>query len=524
MNIPDSVCYRAVLARDERYDGRFFTCVKTTDIYCRPICPARPPKLENCRFVPTAAAAQAAGFRPCLRCKPESSPDLDAWRGTSATVSRLPLKLIEGGDFRWRRCDDACSTPQKIGDRQLRRLFQKHIGATPISVAQTRRVLLAKQLIHQTNLSMIEVALGSGFGSVRRFNETFQRLYNRPPSELRRRAVLISSSPEISLLLPYRPPYDWEAMLGFLATRAISGMEVVVDGSYRRVIELAGVTGSIDVSHAVKVSALRVVVRFPKLNALPTIIARIRRMFDLSAEPLAIAAALSGDEVLRPFVEMRPGLRVPGGWDTFEIAVRGVLGQQLTVRAGRTFAEKIVSAIGKKVDRSVEMPGLTHVFPGPELFSAEKLSGLGMTSARVAAIVGIAAAVVRDAHLFDPRRDLAEAVARLRDLPGIGEWTAQYIAMRALGESDAFLAGDVAIQRMLEVDGKRSTAAELLLRAESWRPWRAYAMLHLWMADSQRGQNKMMKENDYALYGLNDGKHRCRCYCCCRMKRSCFCA
>src|ERR1700761_3719274 len=240
MNLEPSVCYRAVKARDARYDGRFFTCVKTTGIYCRPICPARPPHLENCRFVPSAAAAQAAGFRPCLRCRPESSPDLDAWRGTAATVSRA-LKLIEGGALDG---GDVVSLAERlqIGERQLRRLFRCHVGAAPITVAQTRRVLLAKQLIHQTDLSMIDVALASGFGSVRRFNEAFQRMYERPPSSLRRRGGTIatlseSGAPEISLLLPYRPPYDWAAMSQFFGARTIAGLEIVTGGSYYRAIE-----------------------------------------------------------------------------------------------------------------------------------------------------------------------------------------------------------------------------------------------------------------------------------------------
>src|SRR5579884_3408424 len=232
MELDPSVCHRAVLARDARYDGRFFTCVKTTGIYCRPICPARPPKLENCIFMPTAAAAQAAGFRPCLRCRPECSPEVDAWRGTAATVSRA-LKLIESGALDG---GDVASLADRlgVGQRQLRRLFRQHVGANPISVAQTRRVLLAKQLLHQTGLSMIEVALASGFGSVRRFNETFQRLYGRPPRELRRRTVTPSAAPEISLLLPYRPPYDWAAMLRFLKVRAIAGVEVVANDTYSR--------------------------------------------------------------------------------------------------------------------------------------------------------------------------------------------------------------------------------------------------------------------------------------------------
>lgn len=486
-----------MLARDARYDGRFFTCVKTTGIYCRPICPARPPKLENCIFLPTAAAAQAAGFRPCLRCRPESSPDLDAWRGTSATVSRA-LKMIEAGAL-----DDgdvgSLADRLEIGDRQLRRLFRQHVGATPISVAQTRRVLLAKQLIHQTDLSMIDVAMASGFGSVRRFNETFQQLYRRPPGELRRRTTAASGSPEISLLLPYRPPYDWTSMLRFLRARAIGGVELVEASAYRRVIQIGDAVGSIHVSHAPKDSALRVIVQIPQLNALPAIIARIRRMFDLSAEPAAIESALSCDPLLAPLVSARPGLRVPGAWDPFEVAVRAVLGQQISVKHARQLAGRIVAAIGTPLEDGMQIGGLTHAFPLPGEFRLRALTGLGMTGARAAAIAGLAAAADADPHLFDPRRDLEEAVARLRDLPGVGEWTAQYIALRALGESDAFLEGDVAIQRKFNAPGMRARGATLRLHAERWRPWRAYAMLHLWMADSTAGKTLSIKETPHAL-------------------------
>jgi AraC family transcriptional regulator, regulatory protein of adaptative response / DNA-3-methyladenine glycosylase II len=497
MEFAPAVCYRAVLARDARYDGRFFTCVKTTGIYCRPICPARPPKLENCTFVPTAAAAQEAGFRPCLRCRPESSPDLDAWRGTSATVSRA-LKVIESGAL-----DDgdvaSLADRLEIGERHLRRLFRQHVGAAPVTVAQTRRVLLAKQLIHQTDLSMIQVALASGFGSVRRFNETFQSLYHRPPSELRRR-VAASPSPEISLVLPYRPPYDWAAMLRFLEVRTIGGLEVITKGSYSRIIELENVMGSITVSHVPDQSALRVVVRFPRLNFLPVIIARIRRMFDLSADPGAINSALSSDPILAPLVSARPGLRVPGGWNGFEIAIRAVLGQQITVKAATQLATRIVSAIGTPVTGSTDIPGLTHTFPQPQRFTANILANIGMPKARAATLANIAAAISADDRLFDPRRDLAEAVARLRDLPGIGEWTAQYIAMRALGESDAFLAGDVAVQRKFSLNNRRPSASELLARAEHWRPWRAYAVLHLWMADAEIPQIQKSKIKPKEIY------------------------
>src|SRR4051794_21824220 len=395
-----AVCYRAVLARDRRYDGRFFTCVKTTGIYCRPICPARPPKLANCHFVATAAAAQEAGFRPCLRCRPESSPDLDAWRGTSATVSRA-LKLIEGGAL-----DDgdvaALADRLEIGERHLRRLFRQHVGAAPVTVAQTRRVLLAKQLIHQTDLSMIQVALASGFGSVRRFNETFQSLYRRPPGELRRRTAAGSPAPEISLLLPYRPPYDWESMLNFLRVRAIAGVEAVTKDSYSRVIDLDDVIGSITISHVPRQSALRAVVRFGRLNALPVIIARIRRMFDLSAEPRAIISVLSSDPILAPLVSKRPGLRVPGGGSGFEIAVRAMLGQQITVKAATQLATRIVRAIGAPVVEQMDIEGLTHAFPPPQRFSAKALADIGMPRARSAAIVAVAAAIAANERLFDP--------------------------------------------------------------------------------------------------------------------------
>lgn len=484
MHLDAAACHRAARARDARYDGRFFTCVKTTGIYCRPICPARHAKFENCIYLPTAAAAQEAGFRPCLRCRPESSPDLDAWRGTSATVSRA-LKLIEAGAL---DAGDVAALADRlaIGERHLRRLFHRHIGAAPVTVAQTRRVLLAKQLIHQTGLNMTQVALASGFGSVRRFNETFQHLYQRPPGELRRRAATRPSSslaPGLSLLLPYRAPYDWEAMMQFLARRAITGLEVVTPARYTRVIELGGTPGTIAVTHVPAKSSLRVVVRFPRLNALPTIITRLRRMFDLSADPGAIASVLALDPVLAPLVAARPGLRVPGGWDGFEIAVRAVLGQQVTVRVATRLVGQLVAAAGQPV-AGLDAEGLSHAFPRPERLDRRALDGVGIPLSRAAALIGLAAAARNDARLFDPRSDLSAAVMRLKELPGVGEWTAQYIAMRALGESDAFPAGDAAVRTALMNRGHRLTPGELLARASAWSPWRAYAVLHLWMAEA----------------------------------------
>ena len=342
----------------------------------------------------------------------------------------------------------------------------------PVIVAQTRRLLLARQLIAQTNLSMIQIALASGFGSVRRFNETFPSVLYKtlPPGEFRRGQTSASTGPEISLLLPYRPPYDWASMIRFLAARAITGLETVTNDSYARVIECGDAVGSIHVSHAPDQSALRVVVRIAELNALPAIIAKIRRLFDLGAEPVAIGSALSSDPMLAPFVAARPGLRVPGAWDGFEIAVRAVLGQQITLKAATQLAGRVVAALGTLVGDRVGVHGLTHVFPRPEQFTADALSRVGITKARAATIAGLASAVRTDPKLFDPRRDLADAVSRLREFPGIGEWTAQYIAMRALGESDAFLADDVGLQRRFTLDGRRSTAPALLAHAERWRP------------------------------------------------------
>ena len=486
MNLDSSVCYAALLARDSRHDGQFFTCVKTTGIYCRPVCPARPPLFKNCSFVLSAAAAQDAGFRPCLRCRPESSPGMGAWCGTSTSVQRA-LSLIEMGSLDE---GDVTALAERLGmgDRHLRRLFQQHLGATPVAVAQTRRLLLAQQLIHETSLSMTDVALASGFGSVRRFNETFQALHSKPPSALRRlqaKPGAIHPGADIELLLSYRPPYDWPSMLGFLRARAIPGVELVDEHQYQRVIRLDGRVGRIAVSHVPERGALKVRVSFPKLAALPVIIARVRRVFDLNAEPQAIATALSADARLAPLVQARPGLRLPGAWDGFEIAVRAILGQQITVAGATRLAAKLVDLLGCPLAVDTGHPALSHAFPSPDQFTEEALSSLGMPQARRSSLVSLARAVSLQPHLFERHASLEQAVEQLRVLPGIGEWTAQYIAMRALSESDAFLAADVALQRiMANGEGQRPTARALLQRAEPWRPWRAYAVMHLWASDA----------------------------------------
>jgi AraC family transcriptional regulator of adaptative response / DNA-3-methyladenine glycosylase II len=483
LDMNDDACYRAIETRDHRFDGRLFIAVTTTGIYCRPFCPAPTPRRKNVRFFPTAAAAQEAGFRPCLRCRPETSPELAFWRGSSNTVSRA-LGLIEAGAL-----DDAnvesLAERLGIGERQLRRLFQRHLGASPISIAQTRRILLAKQLIQDTRLPMAEVALAAGFGSIRRFNEIFQQLYQRPPNALRRAGVTdqaVGTTGAVMVRLGYRPPYDWEGILAFLRARAIPGIEVVSNHRYARTIAIGGANGVLTVEPADR-NCLKATVRFPDLRDLPAIIARVRRVFDLAADPVAIGGHLTLDPVLAPLVAARPGLRVPGAWDGFELAVRAILGQQITVAAATRLAGKLVACFGEAVADPADQ-GLTHVFPTPRQLAEGDLAVIGMPKARRAALSGLASAVAADRLIFGSRASLDEAVTRLRSLPGIGEWTAQYIAMRELREPDAFPAADIGLMRALaDASGVRPSPAELLLRAERWRPWRAYAALHLWASE-----------------------------------------
>jgi AraC family transcriptional regulator of adaptative response / DNA-3-methyladenine glycosylase II len=342
-------------------------------------------------------------------------------------------------------------------------------------------VLLAKQLIHETRLPMAEIAFASGFGSIRRFNETFHALFARAPGELRRASKPdISAGPhgEIGLLLRYHPPYDWPGMLEFLRRRAIPGVELVTAEGYARSVQLGGVQGTVTVEPA-SGNALRATVRFPKLSALPAIIARLRRVFDLAADPVPIAAHLAKDPALAPLVKARPGLRVPGAWDGFELAIRAVLGQQITVSAAVRLAGRLVAAHGEHL--ADPGGGLTHVFPRPENLASADLASLGMPRSRAAALSAVAAAAVTDPHLFDATCGLDDAIRRLRSIRGVGEWTAQYIALRQLREPDAFPAADIGLMRaMASQEGYRRSSSDLLDRANSWRPWRAYAAQYLW--------------------------------------------
>jgi AraC family transcriptional regulator of adaptative response / DNA-3-methyladenine glycosylase II len=467
------VCSRARLSRDARFDGKFFIGVLGSRVYCRPICPAPTAKEKNVRYFATAAAAAEAGFRPCLRCRPECSPGTPAWLGTSNTVSRA-LRLIGESGLEDGGVEQLAGR-LGMGARHLRRLFLKHLGATPSAVARTRRLHFAKKLIDETSLPMSHIATASGFGCVRRFNAAIRATYKRTPTHIRRIARQKTRLPEDQYLfrLGFRPPYDWDGLLRFLAPRAIPGSEVVEAGCYRRTISLNGEAGHFEVSLDASRVALSVRIQFGDSRALFVIIERIRRMFDLSADWQTIAARLRTDPALSWRIAASPGLRVAGCWDGFELGVRAILGQQVTVKGATTLAGRLVRAFGRPTARG---NGLTHYFPKPEVLAEEKLTSIGLPAARAETIRAFARAV-RDRQIrFEGIVEAEDFMKRLCEIPGIGKWTAQYVAMRALGEPDALPTGDLGLVRALGLERAR----ELESRSEAWRPWRAYAAMYLW--------------------------------------------
>lgn len=485
MTFDRQTCAQARLSRDARFDGRFFIGVRSTHIYCRPICPVRAAKEENVTYFTTAAAAAEAGYRPCLRCRPESSPGTPAWSGTSATVARA-LRLISEDEIAEEGLE-ALAARLGIGTRQLRRLFTQHLGASPAAVIKTRRLHFAKKLIDETNLSFREVALVAGFGSVRRFNSAFQKTYGRPPTQIRKGAKGSSGSirpvdatEKYDFRLNFRPPFHWQALLQFLAKRALPGVEVIESNSYARRIALNGDWGSLRVAPDDGSTALRVEIVFPEPRWLFQIIERVRQMFDLTADPREISAHLSNDPFLATRVKAMPGLRVPGCWDGFELAVRAILGQQISLAGASTLAGRVVQAFGTKVS---EDPSLTHLFPPAEQLVKADLARIGLPSARAETVRFLARNVATGRITFDSVQDIAEFRSRLMEIPGIGDWTAQYIAMRALGDPDAFPASDLHLVRSMALTSAREAAR----RAERWRPWRAYAAMYIWQtAGGQR--------------------------------------
>jgi len=476
MDLDREACYRAVKARDRRFDGRFLTGVLSTGIFCRPICPARTPRFENCVFFPTAAAAYSAGFRSCLRCRPEINPGVPAWSGTVATVNRALRLIAEEGPEATNL--EALASRLGVGSRHLRRLFRRHVGASPVEVVQVQRVFLAKGLITDSGLPLTQIALGAGFGSVRRFNAVMQRTFGRPPRDLRRSAG--STASRLTLRLPYRPPYDWSGVLAFLARRAIPGVESVENGIYRRTISLEGTQGIVEI-RATTEAFLLVTITVDRLPALAAISARLRHLFDLDADPQPIAAHLGRDPALASRLAVHPGLRVPGAWDPFELAVRAMIGQQVSVSAASTLAGRLAATFGERLSTPTSGHDLRVLFPEAKTLAHADLSSVGVPRARAAAISSLAAAVMRDPALLRTTNSVEHTVAKLLTLPGIGNWTAAYIAMRALREPDAFPVSDLGLLRAMRRHLARPSPALLQRRAERWRPWRAYAAMLLWL-------------------------------------------
>ena len=473
MPLDPDICYRALSAHDPRFDGRFFVGVSSTGIYCRPVCTVRMPRRENCRFFPSAAAAEVAGYRPCLRCRPELAPG-HASVDASERLARGAVDLIENGVF-----DDGgiehLASRVGITSRHLRRIFEAEYGVSPVEYAQTQRLLLAKRLLTDTAMPVTEVALASGFASVRRFNALFRARYRMAPGRLRRVRGASALPAALAFELAFRPPYAWDAMLEFLGQRAIAGVETVTADAYARSVAIAhrGAvhTGWIEVRRARRRPALAITVSPSLAHAVPAVLSRVKHAFDLACDPAQIAATL-GD-----LAAAHPGLRVPGAFDGFEIAVRAIVGQQVSVRGARTVLGRIALAFGESV-----APGhgsVAQLFPDAMRLAAASpaaLARLGVTGARARAIVAMAVATAAGELVLQPASDVEAILARLLDLPGIGAWTAHYIAMRALHWPDAFLETDLVVRKALG----GATPAQALVLAEAWRPWRAYAVMHLW--------------------------------------------
>jgi AraC family transcriptional regulator, regulatory protein of adaptative response / DNA-3-methyladenine glycosylase II len=472
---------RARISRDPRFDGKFFIAVTSTGIYCRPICPSRWAKRANVRFFGSTAAAEAAGFRPCLRCRPEAAPGTPAWLGTAAVVRRA-LRLIDDGALD-EDSVEALAARLGIGSRHLVRLFGRHVGASPIAVAQTRRLHFAVCLLEATDLPITQIAMAAGFRSSRRFNDAFRATYRRSPRELRKagRRAGAAAADQVILRLAYRPPYDWEHMREFLAARAIGGLERVDAGGYARTLACSGGHALVVVRALPGEHALELRVAGAPAAALLQLSSVARRVFDLAGDPARIGAELTADELIGPLFAQRPGLRIPGAWDAFECAVRAILGQQVSLAAGRTLVERLVARTGEEIRDGIE--GLTRLFPTPAVLVRANLEGLGFTGSRVAALRSLARAVL------DGRVDFsaapADVAAALTALPGVGPWTAQYVALRALGEPDALPYGDWVLRRLAARGGAPLTAQQLEQRSQAWRPWRGYATVHLWQAAGQ---------------------------------------
>jgi AraC family transcriptional regulator of adaptative response / DNA-3-methyladenine glycosylase II len=478
MELNNDQCYSALLAHDARFDGQFFVGVSSTRIYCRPVCTVKPPMRKNCTFYPSAAAAEQAGYRPCLRCRPELAPG-NASVDAAARLAQSAASHIEDGYLTDTNLD-ALAAHLGVTDRHLRRVFAAEFGVSPVDYAQTQRLLLAKRLLTDTQLPVIDVAMAAGFGSLRRFNALFLKQYRLKPSSLRKTPEA-ATLPQHTFELAYRPPYAWDAQLEFLADRCIEGVECVANGEYRRLAAIrrdnSVYRGWLAVKHSKRRHTLRVTVSNSLAALIPSVLGRVKRVFDLACRP---------DEIMERLgpIAVEPGLRLPGAFDGFELAVRAVLGQQVTVRAARTLAGRFAKTFGDKLD--TPFVGLSHTFPGPERIaesSIDAICGVGIVGGRARAIRSLAEHCASGEIVLDPAADAQHTMQQLRAIKGIGEWTAQYIAMRALGWPDAFPHTDYGVMKALgEKDPKR-----VLEIAEQWRPWRAYATMHLWRSLGKQG-------------------------------------
>ena len=480
--LQNDIYERARLARDARFDGQFYVGVSSTGIYCRPICPANAPKRENVSFFPSAAAASEAGYRPCLRCRPECAPGTPAWNGTSTTVRR-GLRLISNGAL-----DDGNveSLADRLGvtSRHLRRLFTKHVGASPLAVAHTQRLHFAKRLIDETSLPMSRVSAAAGYGSIRRFNDAFRKTYGRSPRELRKageESELSGRTATLTVRLPYRRPFSWAAILDFFAARATPGVEAVRGDAYFRTIRWNEDHGVVEICPDRREGYLSLTLHSVDTNALFEAVQRAREVFDVDAPITEIGTTLGKDQLLKNLLRKHPGVRVPGAWDGFEITVRAILGQQVSVKAATTLAGRIADKYGTRL----ELPGiniesgLRRLFPTAAQLMRARLQNIGLVRSRAATIQRVAAAVQGGDLHFDVAQDPVEFRESLLKIKGVGEWTAQYVAMRALKNPDAFPGADLGLIKAVAYPA-RVAPKELVTRAEEWRPWRAYAAMLLW--------------------------------------------
>jgi AraC family transcriptional regulator of adaptative response / DNA-3-methyladenine glycosylase II len=485
MLLNSDACFRAVRARDRRFDGRFFTAVATTGIYCRPICPVRAPKRENMRFFSSAAAAEGAGFRPCLRCRPEGAPGLAAVDAAGRLIGAAIAGIEEHALSNARVGDLAASLG--ISDRHLRRLTETELGVSPIELAQTQRLLLAKRLLSETSLNLTDIAFASGFGSLRRFNALFKSRYGLNPRSLRGSSCVRRGNSDASdglrCQLDFRPPLAWDTLLEYLRLRAIPGVEWVDRTHYRRTVAIGtsqkgDVHGWVAVSLAKGGAALDVEMSPSLAPVIGAVIVRVKNLFDLGAAPDSVSALLSQDRMLSKAVRRLPGLRVPGAFDGYELAVRAVLGQQVSVKAATTLAGRWAEKFGAAV--ATPFPELNRLTPhAPRMagVAAGDIAALGIVGSRACALIALSRAVRQRRVVLSHAANVEEQIAALERLPGIGPWTAQYIAMRALHWPDAFPGGDLMLQKAAKVDKR-----VLQERAEAWRPWRAYAAHYLWQS------------------------------------------